>query len=601
MRNVEPAEPLPAGTLGVVVLHQAERPAADLPAVRDLVDQVDELLVVHNGPRRDGPADDGSFDAIRFETNRGTAAAWNAGLAEALRRNRRYLYLLDQDSAPLPGAVAAAIRGVESEGVAAVVQPARRDRLRLDPFPWNTVASGSLYDVAVLASVGGFDESLFVDEVDHELLVRLQRAGHAVRPLPRATIHHRVGSPRPVKVLAWSAEATGHSADRRRLQGHSVGVLVRRGLRPAPATAARRLLRLGLTATKDVAAGDATAARALGSGLLGGLATGRPPARAAERACPYCGGPLLGRFAEVPDWRFGAGPPADVYRCAGCGALAAGRVPPDEEIASWYAGYYTHDPEPAGEPRFAAVWPTPARRAEMARLLRFLSEPGQTGRFLDVGTGAGERLLHFADAGWDAVGQDLDPEAGRLARDRGVVVHRCPVADLVGREEPFHLIGLNHVLEHVADPSELLAACKALLRPGGRICVIAPNADSLGRLLFGRWWFGLEQPRHLAIPTLTSMERVGARLGLRVTVARSVAANGAVIMGGSLARGWVLRPGALRAGAAMAAAGVGQAMARAATLLGDRLGEEIVWVGVRDDHDPPAAPASGRRAVQTNW
>ena len=453
----------------MVVLHRADRPAADLPAVRGLVDQVDELLVVRNGGERAAPDEDSSFASIRFETNRGTAAAWNAGLASALRWNRRYLYLLDQDSVPMAGAVAAAVREMEREGAAAVVQPARRDRLRLDPFPWNTVASGSLYDVAALASVGGFDERLFVDEVDHELLARLQRAGHQVRPLPRATIDHRVGSPRPVKVLGWVAEASGHGADRRRLQGHSVGVLVRRCLRPAPATAARRLVRLALTSTKDVAAGETTAARALVSGLLRGLATGRPPARAAERTCPYCDGPLLGRFADVPDWRFGAGPPADVYRCAECGALAAGRVPAAEEIASWYTGYYTHDPHPAGRPRWSTVWPTPSRRAEMAGLLRFMSEPGQTGRFLDVGTGSGERLLHFADAGWDAVGQDLDPEAGRPARDRGVVVHRCAVADLVGREEPFDLIGLNHVLEHAADPSELLAACKALLRPGGRI------------------------------------------------------------------------------------------------------------------------------------
>ena len=604
MRSHEPAG-LPAeGTLGLVVLYGADRPAADLPAVRGLVDQVEELLVVRNGRVIEDPDKDSSFSSIRFETNRGTAAAWNAGLAWALRRNRRYLYLLDQDSTPLASAVAAAVREVECEGVAAVVQPVRRDRLRLDPFPWNTVASGSLYDVAALASVGGFDERLFVDEVDHELLARLQYAGHQVRPLPHPTIDHRVGSPRPVKVLAWFAKATGHSADRRRLQGYSVGVLVRRYLLPAPATAGRRLVRLALTATKDVAAGEATAARALVSGLLGGLATGRPPTQAAERPCPYCDGPLLGRFADVADWRFGAGAPADVYRCAGCGALAAGRVPTPEEIASWYARYYTHDSEPAGPPRWSTVWPTPSRRAELASLRRYLSEPGETGRFLDVGTGAGERLLHFAGAGWDAVGQDLDPEAGRLARDRGVVVHRCPVADLIGREEPFDLIGLNHVLEHAAEPAELLAACRALLRSGGRICVIAPNADSLGRLLFGRWWFGLEQPRHLAIPTLASMERVGTRLGLRGTSSRSVAANGAVILGGSLARVWVPRlPHALQAGAAMAAAGGGQALARAATFLGGRRGEEIVWVGVAEDQGPPVTPASvsGRRDVQTSW
>lgn len=569
-------------TLGVVVVHKARLAIADLPAVRQLVDQVEELLVVCNGGQGGG-APDPRMSVVCFEANRGTAAAWNEALAWAARRNHEYLYLLDQDSVPAPDAVEVALRDIEAEGVAALVQPAAPDRLGLAPFPWNAVASGSLHRVSSVAGVGGFDERLFVDEVDHELFWRLIQAGYSVRPLPRPTIDHRVGSPRPVRRLGLAGWTTGHGPDRRRLQGRSAGLLIRRYISSAPATSARLLLRQTVTAAKDVVAGEAGAAAALGAGVAGGMATSRPPTRAADRSCPYCEGPLLGRFGAVTDWRYGTGTTADVYRCARCGALAAGRVPEADEVASWYADYYTHSIGPPRAQVCGRLWPTPARRRELEGLRRYLTPPGRSGRFLEVGAGLGERLVEFAEAGWDVVGQDPDPKAGGLARDRGIEVHTGSVRELVGATEPFDLIGMNHVLEHVPDPGELLDACARLLRPFGRLCIVAPNADAFGRLLFGRWWFGLEQPRHLAIPTVGSIDRLTSRLGLRTMSARSVSTNAAVILGGSLARplDGRLPRGSLARLAAIGTAGVGQAMGRAAVTVNGRLGEEIVWTGGR--------------------
>ena len=569
-----------ARTLGVVVVHRPDRPVAELPSVRGLRPQVDELLIVRNGDDGDVPA---GIRSVRFETNRGTAAAWNLALSEAQTLECRYLFVLDQDSTPSPEAVATAMREMGDGGVAAVVQPARADKLGLDPFPWNTVASGSLVDAEVLRRVGGFDERLFVDEVDHEMCARLLAAGYGVKPLAGPTIGHQTGSPRDIRFLGRKAVVSGHSEQRRRVQGFSAGVLVRRYLKGAPSTSARLLLRHALTAAKDLAAGQRGASRALVSGLLAGAATADPAAHAAERACPYCEGPLLGRFAQVPDWRFATGAPGDVYWCPHCGALGAGRAPATDEVASWYSDYYTHAPEPPRTRVWSRMWPTARRLRELERLRWYLAPPGSTGRFLEVGTGSGERLLQFAAAGWEVVGQDVDPKAGRLAREVGIEVHQRPVAELVGREKAFDLIGLNHVLEHVAEPAELLRDCASLLAPAGRVCVISPNAGSLGRLLFGRWWFGLEQPRHLAIPTLESLRRVTSRVPLRAVHAESTAANAAVILGGSLARlvDGRLPPGRLRRGAAFAMHFLGQALGRVAVVVDPRRGEEVVWVGQR--------------------
>ena len=579
-------------TLGVVVTHNVDGAVTRLPAVRDLRPQVDGLVLVRNGSNSVGDGataeDDTGIDVepgttvLAFPNNRGTARAWNAALSLARERGYRYLYLLDQDSVPSPGAVAAAVARIEVDGAAAVVQPPApaRTRLPVDPFPWNTAASGSLYDVAAVEAVGGFDERLFVDEVDHELLARMVGDGRPVAVLDTPTVDHRAGRPRQVSILGRTATVSGHDSGRRRLQGFSAGVLVRRYATEAPPTASRLLVRHLVNAAKDALTGDRTGAGALLCGLGAGVATSRPPLSAADRPCPYCEGPLVGRFGQVPDWRYGTGAPADVYGCPDCGALAAGRSPDPDELLSWYSEYYTHGVDPARPHIWSRLWPTPRRRREMAELRWYLTPPAPPGRMLDVGTGSGERLVQFAEAGWDVVGQDLDAKAGWLARDRGLDVHDCPVEDLVGREEPFDLVAMSHVLEHAVDPVALLDACIALLRPGGRLCVICPNAESLGRRLFGRWWFGLEQPRHLGIPTLRSLQSAARRLDLHVDRAAGVATDAAVILGGSLVRTLETRlpPGRLRRGARFATAFAGQALGRAATLVDHRLGEEVVWV-----------------------
>jgi len=201
-------------------------PVQDLAAVRNLAGQVDELLIVRNGA--DVAAGGGDVPEvarlISFDTNRGTAAAWNAALSSARTHRHRYLYILDQDSTPDPDAVTTALVHISAKRAGAVVQPSRRDRLGLVLFPWNAVASGSLYEVDALEQVGGFDERLFVDGVDHEVLFRLMSAGYPVEALPHPTIDHQVGSPRQIRILGRPAWITGHSVERHRLRGYSTGL-----------------------------------------------------------------------------------------------------------------------------------------------------------------------------------------------------------------------------------------------------------------------------------------------------------------------------------------------------------------------------------------
>ncbi|WP_218138189.1 class I SAM-dependent methyltransferase [Thermoleophilum album] len=65
---------------------------------------------------------------------------------------------------------------------------------------------------------------------------------------------------------------------------------------------------------------------------------------------------------------------------------------------------------------------------------------------------------------------------------------RCPDVEVVHAlfeqyqaDATYDVVVLAHVLEHVADPVALLARAAACARPGGRLVVTVPNADSLHR------------------------------------------------------------------------------------------------------------------------
>jgi 2-polyprenyl-3-methyl-5-hydroxy-6-metoxy-1,4-benzoquinol methylase len=68
------------------------------------------------------------------------------------------------------------------------------------------------------------------------------------------------------------------------------------------------------------------------------------------------------------------------------------------------------------------------------------------------------------------------------AEQPGLVVH-LGMFETFAPAEPFDAVLALHVLEHVDEPSELLAVVSGWLRPGGTLVVVTPNAESLHRRL----------------------------------------------------------------------------------------------------------------------
>ena len=152
------------------------------------------------------------------------------------------------------------------------------------------------------------------------------------------------------------------------------------------------------------------------------------------------------------------------------------------------------------------------RMPERHRLIRF-RPPFE---ILDVGCGAGYDLRPFLERGCRASGIEPDPRAAEEARKEGIDVQCATVESATFPSGRFHVITMNHALEHVFDPKAALTNLRRMLRPEGVLYLLFPTAGGLMFRLFREDWYHLEAPRHLQFFTHETLLRLCRETGLRV-------------------------------------------------------------------------------------
>ncbi|MGH9346751.1 MAG: class I SAM-dependent methyltransferase [Vicinamibacterales bacterium] len=135
-------------------------------------------------------------------------------------------------------------------------------------------------------------------------------------------------------------------------------------------------------------------------------------------------------------------------------------------------------------------------------------------RYLDVGCSTGFVVEAARDAGWQAIGVDLNPSAIEFGRGRGLDLRTADLEDAGFEPASFDAMSLFDVLEHLIDPVRTLRACTRLLRPGGIVFLYVPNYDSASRLLMGKDAHFIWPTHHLNYYTPATIRDLMAREGL---------------------------------------------------------------------------------------
>lgn len=165
------------------------------------------------------------FEYYWMMGNVGIAAALNFGCEVAKKRGSNFVLLLDQDSmfelSMLKKHLCSAGSLFLSESVAIVATSAQF------PVPMQTtkcisvqsvITSGSIICLSAWHNVGGFNDSLFIDQVDHDFCIRIRQAGFKIIANLAIKMFHQVGDPVEKIVFGFHILSNNHHWRRRYYQ-----------------------------------------------------------------------------------------------------------------------------------------------------------------------------------------------------------------------------------------------------------------------------------------------------------------------------------------------------------------------------------------------
>lgn len=137
----------------------------------------------------------------RSKENMGIARALNAGMEYARDNGYRWVLSLDQDSIFPAGGIENYFLSLKEDKNVAIVTPKVYDRnLKVDlgeqteeEYIKEAITSGALVRVDVWEQVGGYDEWLFIDGVDHEFSWRVVEQGYKILRVNNVELLHELG------------------------------------------------------------------------------------------------------------------------------------------------------------------------------------------------------------------------------------------------------------------------------------------------------------------------------------------------------------------------------------------------------------------------
>ena len=222
--------------------------------------------------------------------------------------------------------------------------------------------------------------------------------------------------------------------------------------------------------------------------------------------CPACDTRFAGAGVEIPDHEYALERTGCYVECPKCKTLFQEPMPNGKVLASFYPADY-HSMTHAGLLQHIR------NDARIRRLMSIVPGPEA---ILDFGCGDGSFLVQAAARmskrslwGFEIAGQ---PSTEQLA-NRTVTIVRGDLRDLLKHLPPCALITMNHVIEHLPDPKEVISALAGRLVRGGVLEGQTPAADSLEHAIFGRKWSGFHSPRHTVVFSREGLRRFLERSG----------------------------------------------------------------------------------------
>jgi 2-polyprenyl-3-methyl-5-hydroxy-6-metoxy-1,4-benzoquinol methylase len=205
-----------------------------------------------------------------------------------------------------------------------------------------------------------------------------------------------------------------------------------------------------------------------------------------------------------------------IVRCGGCRHLYVSPRPSTDVIREIYGEEYFENPafeNTDHDAYFGYMDYLRDRERIQIRLSEVLARIKRHewhGRLLDVGCGLGFFVEVAQSEGWDAWGVELNKHAVDWANEH--VTDRVlygTVDTLDFPDASFDCVTMFDVIEHLDDPRNDLQDVWRVLRPGGLLVLVTPDAGALVSRALGAHWLEMKRaPEHLHFFSVDSLARL---------------------------------------------------------------------------------------------
>ncbi|MFK3710746.1 glycosyltransferase family 2 protein [Leclercia adecarboxylata] len=175
----------------------------ELNNIKSYYAHVDKIYIVDNSDSdNSGLLNSQDFSAEKIEyhpnlTNIGIASALNKGCLSAIEDGFEWVMTMDQDSTFPEHEITKLVNEFEAKVKVykdiAIVAPRTSD-LQPHGFVEKVITSGNIVNLHAYKQVGGFDDELFIDEVDHDFCFKLMQANYKIFLLSNVRMAHSLGN-----------------------------------------------------------------------------------------------------------------------------------------------------------------------------------------------------------------------------------------------------------------------------------------------------------------------------------------------------------------------------------------------------------------------
>jgi len=186
--------------VGVVVLFYPNEEV--IKNIRTYYNKLDLLFVIDNTPIESNINLKKYFNNIIYlhqGSNEGIAFSYNLALKKAQELEYEYLLIMDQDSSFEEEIFQKYLKCIkcnkkEKISIYSVNHLKKKNPLECK-YEINKIvmSSGNIIKVNHLIKIGGFDEKLFIDEVDHDICIRIMLNGYNIIYFNNLFINHNLG------------------------------------------------------------------------------------------------------------------------------------------------------------------------------------------------------------------------------------------------------------------------------------------------------------------------------------------------------------------------------------------------------------------------